>query len=77
MHVEGGVLTLTGKCPSLTFIVGTTLVSTSSATTFSGGKCDDVKNGKQVAVDGTRQANGSVKATKVTISKDKNSTDGQ
>ena len=70
MHIDGSVLTLTGKCPNLTFIVRTTLVTTSSATTFSGGKCDDVKNGKQVAVDGTTQSNGSVKATRVTISKD-------
>ena len=77
MQIDGTVLTLTGKSPTLTFIVRTRLITTSSATTFSGGKCDDVKNGKQVEVDGTTQSNGSVKATRVDISNGKNTIDGQ
>jgi hypothetical protein len=70
VQLDGKVGLLTGKCPDLTFSIGLTVVTTSQSTTFSGGKCGDVKNGREVSVDGTRQSNGSVRATRVEIQKD-------
>ena len=66
-EVEGVVSATTGTCPSLTFMVGTTKVTTNSATTFRDGICMDVKDGARVEVKGTRQADGSILATRVEL----------
>ena len=66
-EVEGVVSATTGTCPSLTFMVGTTKVATNGATTFRDGTCTDVKDGARVEVKGTRQADGSVLATRVEL----------
>ena len=66
-EVEGVVSATTGTCPSLTFMVGTTKVTTNSATTFRDGICTDVKDGARVEVKGTRQADGSILATRVEL----------
>jgi len=66
-EVEGVVSATTGTCPSLTFMVGTPKVTTNSATTFRDGVCTDVKDGARVEVKGTRQADGSILATRVEI----------
>ena len=68
-EVEGVVSATTGACPSLTFMVNTTKVTTNSATTFRDGICADVKDGARVEVKGTRQADGSILATRVEIKK--------
>ena len=66
-EVEGVVSATTGACPSLTFTVNTTKVTTNSATTFRDGICTDVKDGARVEVKGTRQADGSILATRVEL----------
>jgi hypothetical protein len=38
-----------------------------SSTAYSGGKCSDLKNGKNVTVTGTVQADGRVLATLITV----------
>lgn len=52
-EVEGRIAGLTGTCPSLTFTIGTTTVTTSSATTFSGVACTALANNAKVEVEGT------------------------
>ena len=70
--VEGVVsgLTATTGCPVLTFMVGTTTVTTSAATDFDDVLCSQLANGAIVEVTGTRQADGSIVATKVELEGD-------
>jgi len=63
-------LSSTTGCPVLTFIVGTTTVTTSAATDFDDVLCSALANGAVVEVEGTRQANGSILATKVELEDD-------
>lgn len=67
--VEGVVsgITATTACPALTFMVGTTSVTTSATTEFDGMLCTALANGLVVEVKGVRQTDGSVLATKVEI----------
>jgi len=68
--VEGVVSGSTGTCPSVTFMVNTTKVISSSATSFRDGSCADAtKNGATVEVTGTRQTDGSIAATRVELKK--------
>ena len=67
--IEGSLGGLKGTCPAFTFGVNGYSIATSAATTYvpapvSG--CGDLKNGMKVEVEGTRQTDGSVLATKVT-----------
>jgi len=68
-EVEGKISDLagTGSCPALTFKVGTTSVTTSASTTFSGVTCAALANGAEVEVEGTKQANGSIAAASVKL----------
>lgn len=52
-EVEGRISGLTGTCPSLTFTIGTTTVTTSGSTAFSGVVCTALANGAKVEVEGT------------------------
>ena len=52
VSVEGFVINLAGSCPTLTFSVGTTMVSTSGATFFDDVPCVDIQNGLSVEVTG-------------------------
>ena len=54
---------LSGKCPSVSFVVGSSAVTTNGATAFIGNKCKDLQNGSSVSVTGAVQLNGSVLAT--------------
>lgn len=67
--VEGKISELsgTGSCPSLTFKVGTTTVTTSASTTFLGVTCAALANGTGVEVEGAKQANGSIAAASVKL----------
>ena len=56
---------LPGSCPTRTFTVNGVKVFTDAATKFSDGTCAQLANGTKVDVEGTRQADGSVKAVKV------------
>lgn len=75
--VEGIVsgLTATTGCPVLTFMVGTTTVTTSAATEFDDVLCSALANGASVEVKGTRQADGSIVATKVELEDDEDDGD--
>lgn len=65
--LSGRVAALSGTCPSLTFAVSSTTVTTSSATKVTGGSCTDIANGVDVQVTGARQADRSVAASQVAI----------
>jgi len=60
--VSGTVLTVTGRCPDLTFTIPGSTVTTNRDTKFDGGKCGNVKTGRLVAVQGTRASNGVIAA---------------
>ncbi len=65
--IEGTVGALSGTCPNLSFRVNGTPVTTTASTTFSGGGCSAVKNGVKVEVEGARQTDGAVLASKVEV----------
>ena len=69
-EVEGAVGALAGSCPSLTFTVNATTVSTDAATRFKDGTCSQVTSGVRVEVKGVRQSNGSINATRVELDED-------
>jgi hypothetical protein len=67
VEAQGVVSGLKGKCPSITFTIGTTNIATSATTTFRHGACEHVTNGGSVEVTGARQADGSILASQVSI----------
>lgn len=64
-EIEGSVGGLKGACPSVSFNVNGFSITTTSATVFEGGTCLALKSGDKVTVKGTKQADGSVTATRV------------
>jgi Domain of unknown function (DUF5666) len=56
VELTGSLAARTGTCPSLTFTVGTTSVSTSGSTEFKDVSCSALKNGDRVEVKGSRQS---------------------
>ena len=65
--IEGSVGGLKGACPTFSFGVNGYSIATTAATGFvPTTACADLKSGTKVEVEGTRQADGSVKADKVT-----------
>ncbi len=67
-ELQGLVSALTGTCPSVTFTVQSTKVSTNTATSFEHGTClVAVKNNVRVEVKGTKQSDGSILASRVSI----------
>jgi uncharacterized protein DUF5666 len=65
-EVKGTVSGVTGTCPELTFMVGTRVVRTSSATVFDD-RCTDIRTGVRVEANGTRGENGTFTATRVEV----------
>lgn len=65
MEIEGSAGGVQGSCPTLTFGVNGFTVKTNASTTFEGKTCSDLKSGTRVKVNGTRQADGSILATRV------------
>jgi hypothetical protein len=65
-EIKGAVAGLNGACPTPSFTVNGTSVTTTAATRFDDG-CSAVQNGRRVEVKGTRQSNGSVVASRVKI----------
>jgi hypothetical protein len=63
-EIEGALGGLKGTCPSVQFAVNGFSISTSASTTFESA-CSSLKSGDKVNVKGTRQADGSVAATRV------------
>lgn len=67
VELQGMVSGLGGTCPTLSFHVNSTAVTTTGSTQFKGAGCSAVKNGSSVEVKGTRQADGSVLANKIEV----------
>jgi hypothetical protein len=65
--VSGRVAAMSGSCPTLTFAVSDTTVTTTAATTVRGGTCAQIVNGVVVDATGTRQADRSIAATAIVI----------
>lgn len=67
-QIAGAVGGLKGTCPTLTFGVNGYSIVTTASTTFGPGTnaCVAIKSGSKVQVEGTKQADGTVKADKVT-----------
>jgi hypothetical protein len=60
VSVDGRVSSLSGRCPEIAFVVGGRSVDASGSTSYGGGKCNDVKNGRDVNVTGTQTSGSSV-----------------
>jgi hypothetical protein len=63
-EVSGKVTAMTGVCPTLTLTVNSTTVLTNGSTTFKTA-CANIKVGTRVDVEGSRQGNGSLLATRI------------
>jgi hypothetical protein len=66
VEVTGTIAGKTGACPALTFSIGTTTFRTDAQTLFREA-CSALVNGDRVEVKGTRQANGTVLASRVHV----------
>ncbi|HKC58270.1 MAG TPA: DUF5666 domain-containing protein, partial [Vicinamibacterales bacterium] len=66
-ELKGTVSAFSGAatCPAATFMIGTTKVTTSATTVFDDVTCATLADGAIVEVEGTKQADGSILATKV------------
>ena len=67
LAVDGTISGLMGACPAVTFMLGTTKVLTDSTTTFSDGTCQQLANGGKVEVKGSKQPDGSIKASELSL----------
>jgi hypothetical protein len=65
VEIEGSVGGLKGTCPAVSFGINGYSITTTASTTFDGVACTAMKSGDKVKVNGTKQANGSVLATRV------------
>ncbi|MGE5243988.1 MAG: DUF5666 domain-containing protein [Betaproteobacteria bacterium] len=65
VELNGAIAGLGGTCPSLTFTISSTHVTTNASTKFEESACSGLANGTSVEVKGTKQSNGSVLATQV------------
>jgi hypothetical protein len=65
VQAAGSITALGGSCPSITFSLGSTAVSTSSVTLFAGRACGQLSDGTAVRVDGYIQSDGSIAAASV------------
>jgi hypothetical protein len=66
-ELKGTVSAFSGAatCPAATFMIGTTKVTASATTVFDDVTCATLADGAIVEVEGTKQADGSILATKV------------
>jgi len=64
-EVEGALAGLSGTCPAISFTVRGTSIFTDATTRFEDTTCGALRNGDRVEVEGTRQADRRVKASKV------------
>ena len=62
---QGAISGLGGTCPSLTFFIGSTKVTTNPSTQFEDVTCATLANGAKVDVKGTRANDGTLVASKV------------
>ena len=68
-ELEGTIsdLSSAGNCPAVTFMIGGRKVTTSASTTFDDVSCANLANNARVEVEGIKQADGSVLATRVEL----------
>jgi uncharacterized protein DUF5666 len=64
-EVNGAITASTGACPALTLTVGTATVKTTAATVFHDATCQALPVGTVIEAKGTKQADGSLLATRV------------
>jgi len=69
VSLSGLLSSLSGSCPNIRFTVGARLIAADKNTDYVRGGCKDVSNGDTVKADGTTQADGSVLATRIEITK--------
>jgi hypothetical protein len=67
VEIEGSIAALQGSCPSVSFTIRSTAISTTAATTFVGSTCGQLANGVSVTVDGSLQSSGAIAATRVSL----------
>ena len=67
VELNGSIANIGGSCPNVTLSVSGTSIITSPATQFKNGSCASLRSGLKIEVKGTRQANGSVLASKLDI----------
>ncbi len=65
VKLSGRLQSLSGTCPAIRFTIGGTAVTTNAQTSFSRGKCTELRNNDDVEVKGRRQPDGSVVASEV------------
>lgn len=65
---SGQIAGVTGACPNLTIKIGDLYVRTSAATSFPDEGCDDAEAGENASGVGTKQADGTVLASRVELS---------
>jgi hypothetical protein len=68
-ELEGEIsaLSATASCPVVDFMIGTTKVVTSAATTFDDVLCSALVNGNRLSVEGIKQADGTIQASRVEL----------
>jgi hypothetical protein len=64
-EIEGSLGGLQGSCPAVRFGVNGFSITTGASTTFEDVTCATLKNGSKVNVNGTKQSDGTVAATRV------------
>ena len=67
VEIEGKPANVSGTCPALTFTIKGQAVYTTAATTFDGGTCADIKNGKDLEIEGMLMSDGRIRADIVEI----------
>jgi hypothetical protein len=66
-QVDGTIVMRSGRCPNLTFAIGTTTIVADSSTGYRNGGCDNLRIGRDVAVTGTVQPDHTVRATHIEL----------
>ncbi len=65
VEAEGAVVTVTGTCPAKTFTIGLHSITTNAATVYDDGLCAELVALAKIEVRATRQADGTLLATRV------------
>lgn len=68
VELDGKISSLAGSCPTVTFRVDGQNVTTDASTTYRKSNCSDLRNGREVKVDGFKSGT-TVRATQIEISK--------
>jgi len=69
IELDGKLTSFSGACPAVTFVIDGQTVYASSSTTYSKIKCDDLKIGRDVTVQGMLMSDGRVRADVISVGK--------